>query len=255
VPRGEEGRKGYHKDTRSFPNHPSASPGRSSFKLCTTMRPTRQSAPPSDRTFLEQFIGGDQDAFREIVERYQRRVLAYVSRYIRPVYRAEDVTQETFFRLFRLIKRKPNIWPEGDSLEPLVVAIAGRTATDDLRREGRRRSAHDAMAIFPREEPPQADADAIAAEINDEIHAALAKLPSTLRRTALLYFLEGQSRTEVAKVTRSKLDTVTKRINRARELLITFLLPYWKEPTHDVRRAITERRAREATDGTVPGIH
>lgn len=219
------------------------------------MQPTRQNASLSDRAVLEQFIGGDQDGFHEIVRRYERRVFTYLSRYIRPVYRAEDVTQETFFRLFRLIKRKPSIWPEGHSIEPLIVVIAGRTATDDLRRESRRRSAHNALALFPVEEPPQADAAVIAAEINDEIHAALAKLPPTLRKTALLYFLEGQSRTEVAQITRSSVDTVTKRISRARQLLIIHLHRFWKEPLHDVPRATTERRAREATDGPLPGIH
>lgn len=219
------------------------------------MQSKTQNVPLSDRAVLEQFIGGDQDAFCEIVRRYGRRVLGYLSRYIRPVYRAEDVTQETFFRLFRLIQRNPKFWPEGHSIEPLVVIIAGRTATDDLRRESRRRSAHNALAIFPVDEPPQADADAIAAEINDEIHAALAKLPPTLRRTALLYFLEGQSRTDVAQITRSSVDTVTRRISRARRLLIPYLQRSWKESLHDVPRATTERRAREATDGPLPGIH
>src|SRR5947209_18463931 len=60
------------------------------------------SALDSDMLLLRRFSeGGDHAAFAEIIRRYAGVVFAACHRILRDPARAEDVSQETFFRLMR----------------------------------------------------------------------------------------------------------------------------------------------------------
>jgi len=77
---------------------------------------------------------GDKEAFRELVERYQRRVLAVVMGHAPRPRAALEVTQETFIKAFRSIGRF-----KGDaSFYTWIYRIAVNLAFDHQRREWRR---------------------------------------------------------------------------------------------------------------------
>src|SRR5258708_10121047 len=114
----------------------------------------------SDGKVLRAFVGGDRDAFRLIFDRYEDRVKTYLARYFKLSHRAEDVTQETFLRFMRLVKRNWNVWPEDESVEPLLMFIAARAAADEFRKERMRLDADTTHAIFPRDEPSWKEAAA-----------------------------------------------------------------------------------------------
>ena len=54
---------------------------------------------------VRRCLAGDEKAYRELVEMYQPRVHSLALRMVRRVEDAEDVTQETFIRMFRALER------------------------------------------------------------------------------------------------------------------------------------------------------
>ena len=53
-----------------------------------------------DARLIEEVRQGDQDSFGEIVQRYERRVMRVVMRFIDDYELARDLTQEVFIRAF-----------------------------------------------------------------------------------------------------------------------------------------------------------
>ncbi len=198
-----------------------------------------------------RFRDGDRDAFRQITWRYQKRVDRYLKRYVGD--RAEDVMQETFMRLFTILKKAGKEGLENETLKALVYVVAARAAVDDRRSYWRRSRLHHEFALFPLDDPRPADTEAMAAEIRREVHTALLKLPRPDRRAALLYFVGGYSINDVALRTRMTLTGATSLISRSRQLLITHLERYWKGAGHDVRT--NAGGAGGSGDGSVPRLH
>ena len=54
----------------------------------------------TDAELLARFGEGDEDAFREIVNRYKNGLYAFLKRFINQQDLVEDVFQETFLQLF-----------------------------------------------------------------------------------------------------------------------------------------------------------
>ncbi len=54
----------------------------------------------SDARLVEEARGGSQTAFAKLVQRYERRLLRVVGRFIRDQDQAEDLAQETFLRVY-----------------------------------------------------------------------------------------------------------------------------------------------------------
>ena len=58
-----------------------------------------------DGDVVSAFLGGEERAFEELVDRYQGRLLNFVYRTIGDRDRAEDLVQEVFIRVYRHIGR------------------------------------------------------------------------------------------------------------------------------------------------------
>jgi RNA polymerase sigma-70 factor (ECF subfamily) len=91
-------------------------------------------ASDSDRLLVEQIRGGDQQAWRQLIDRFEGRLLAYVEARLGRRTAGEDVVQETFIGFLNSL---PN-YDLDRSLETYLFSIAAHKLTDHLRREGRR---------------------------------------------------------------------------------------------------------------------
>jgi len=89
--------------------------------------------PDSDRLLIDRVRTGEDDAWQELIDRYEGRLLAFVeSRLGRRD--ADDVVQET---LIGFLTSLPN-YDASRSLESYLFSIAAHKLTDQLRRDGRR---------------------------------------------------------------------------------------------------------------------
>ncbi len=62
-------------------------------------------AQPDDTELLRRCQAGDERAYRWLVQRYQRPVYSLALRMVRSAEDAEDLTQETFVRVFKALDR------------------------------------------------------------------------------------------------------------------------------------------------------
>ncbi len=86
----------------------------------------------SDRLLVERVRSGNDDAWRELIARFEGRLLAFVEARIGDRAASEDVVQET---LLGFLTSLPNYDPSRP-LESYLFSIAAHKLTDHLRREG-----------------------------------------------------------------------------------------------------------------------
>jgi RNA polymerase sigma-70 factor (ECF subfamily) len=186
------------------------------------------SAERTDWDLVQRAGKGDKEAFRELVERYQRRVLAVVTGMLHDREAALEVTQETFIKAYRSIDGF-----KGDaSFYTWIYRIAFNLAIDYQRREwrkpvleGARSGDEDAPGEDPieraRSEDPAADPFEAAkdAELRRRMREAIDELTPDHKAVILLRELEGLSYEEISRVMQCSKGTVMSRLHYARKKL------------------------------------
>jgi len=186
-----------------------------------------------DRALVERVQGGDKRAFDLLVRKYQHKVIALVSRYVKSHAEAEDIAQESFIRAYRALPQF-----RGDSaFYTWLYRIAVNTAKKalvDLKRdptvtEAALASSDDDDETSHRALEPSdmATPDALLAskEIAATVNAAIEALSDDLRQAITLREIEGLSYEEIADVMNCPIGTVRSRIFRAREAIAQRLKP------------------------------
>ena len=167
-----------------------------------------------DARTLRAAAAGDRDASRALVEMYQVRVFALVSRMLAGRGRAtiEDVAQDTFLQVFR---RLDGFSPGGPArLSTWILTIAARRAIDELRKQ---RPA--LLAEVDRVGEQRGDERAIRRELVAAIEGALRELSPELRAAFVLREYHGLDYAEIARALAIDLGTVKSRLSRARAAL------------------------------------
>lgn len=88
----------------------------------------------TDALLIGRIRDGEADAWQDLIDRYEGRLLAFVDSRLRRRAASEDVVQETFIGFLNSL---PN-YDGRRSLESYLFAICAYKLTDHLRREGRR---------------------------------------------------------------------------------------------------------------------
>src|SRR5471032_1755996 len=86
-----------------------------------------------DAEVVSSFLGGEERAFQELVERYQTRLLNFIYRTIGDREKAEDLVQEVFIRVYRHIHR----FDRTKKFSTWVYTIASNLAKNELRNRSR----------------------------------------------------------------------------------------------------------------------
>jgi RNA polymerase sigma-70 factor (ECF subfamily) len=172
---------------------------------------------------VRRCLAGDEKAYRELVELYQAQVFSICLRMVRRREDAEDLTQETFVRMFRALERY-------DPERPFVawiITIASRLCIDHLRR--RRVSPVSLTQREPGSEEthemdvpdPGFGPDEITSRSEEEhqANALIQSLPEHYRIVVVLRHQQDLSYEEIAEALNLPLGTVKARIHRAREIL------------------------------------
>ena len=174
-----------------------------------------------DRALVRAAQRGDEQAFRGLVERYQRRVVQLALGMTKDPDEAMDIAQETFVRVHRYL---PSF--KGDSsFFTWTYRIAMNLCLDAQRRRGRAERVEieegDAAEIEAAMEPPSAalagpQRQALNSELRGRIEQALSTLSENHRAILLLREVEGLSYEELSKVLGIRKGTVMSRLFHAR---------------------------------------
>ncbi len=183
----------------------------------------REGGARSDEDLAVAARRGSEDAFRELVERFERPVYALLFRIVRQRELAEDLAQETFVKAWRALAR----FDASRKFSSWIFKIAHNSALDALRRRGEEPLSLDAP-LAGDEAPPQLPADPAAEDPLERatfraagraLEEALADLRPEYREILMLRFARGLSYEEIAEVTGAPLGTVKVHIFRARKEL------------------------------------
>jgi RNA polymerase sigma-70 factor (ECF subfamily) len=90
----------------------------------------------ADAYLVEQIRAGDSEAWQQLIDRYEGRLLAYTDSRIRNRASSEDIVQEAFVGFLISLPNYDGSRP----LESYLFSICAYKMTDHLRREGRRPS-------------------------------------------------------------------------------------------------------------------
>ena len=182
-----------------------------------------EKAKESDSQLVARVKKGDKRAFDLLVLKYQYKVHAIVSRYIKDFDEVNDVTQEAFIKAYRAMGKF-----RGDSqFYTWLYRIAVNTAKNYLVSRNRRPPARD-VEVDDAEYYAGSDnlkdvASPEALMYRDELEVvvdeAIRELPEDLRTAVTLREFEGLSYEEIADVMGCPVGTVRSRIFRAREAI------------------------------------
>ncbi|HEX2254955.1 MAG TPA: sigma-70 family RNA polymerase sigma factor [Thermoanaerobaculia bacterium] len=188
-----------------------------------------EGAGPSDAELALAARGGADDAFRLLVERFERPVFSLVVRMVRDRGAAEDLTQETFVKAYRKLRtydpeRKFSSW---------LFKIAHNATIDHLRRReletvpldsggGDDEAPSLARVLADAGRGPAVDAGR--GQLAGALEAAVGRLRPEYREVVLLRFAEGLGYEEIAEAAELPLGTVKTYIHRARKELMTSLV-------------------------------
>ncbi|MBW3561656.1 MAG: sigma-70 family RNA polymerase sigma factor [Actinobacteria bacterium] len=205
----------------------------------------------SDEELLEAYVSsGGQEAFHELVLRYERRVYAICYRYFGDHADAQDATQDTFLS----VARKGGTFRGGSKLSTWIYRIAVN-ACNDMARKRRRRpqtpvedivATSNAAGVGSDDPDPQT-----LRETELEVHRALAELDETSRTLVVLVAIEGFTYLEAAGIVDMPVGTVKSRVHRAKAELAD-LLAGVADPEAGIRRSDGTRGAA-ATSNRVEG--
>lgn len=155
----------------------------------------------------------DMRAFEILYDRYETLVYSTALRVTGDTHLAEDISQETFLRLWR----SPQLYvPERGRLGTWLLSATRNRAIDHVRTRGRRQK-REVTTEGPRKEPAAGDtADpALAAQLSDvrrTVRAALQALPAEQRQTIELAYYGGHTQQEIAGLLKHPLGTIKTRI-------------------------------------------
>lgn len=158
---------------------------------------------------FEQFAGGDLNAFEVLFRQYQAEVYGWVVRIVRDPGAAEDLTIETFWRIYRAHAR----FDPKRSFGAWARRIATNAALDHLKAVRQEQSLPDSL---PDRQRPDA---AVQQDVRQRTARAFSELPAKLRVVATLALIEEQPHKEIAEAMGISVGAVKLRVFRAVRLL------------------------------------
>ncbi len=178
----------------------------------------------SDQDLVRASRRGDEEAFRELVERYQRKVVSVALGMVHNREDAVEIAQETFVKAFENLDR----FKGESSFYTWLYRIVVNRAIDFQRRERR----HPTVAledwsgagesyeeVLKEERLTDPYQEAQSREVGERVSEAINELTPDHKAVILLREVEGLSYDEISRVMQCSKGTVMSRLHYARKKL------------------------------------
>lgn len=195
---------------------------RSEIKAMSIFKKRTQIANVNDADLVMASLGGDRNAFCEIVTRYQSLLCALAYSSVGDFKHSEDIAQETFIEAWK----KLDTLRDPEKLKSWLCGIL-RFKTSHFRRKEAKQpvtDAHELDELDDRQcagqpEHIKIEDEAISTQEQVLLWQALEKMPETYREPLVLFYREHRSVEYVASQLDLSEDTVKQRLSRGRKLL------------------------------------
>lgn len=166
-----------------------------------------------EKVVVMMAMAGDERAFHELVDRYQRRLTYYIRRMVGETDESFDILQQVWLTVFKRLSslRAP------EAFRVWLYKIAHDVAVNHLRKSDKR------PAQLAEENVSQSEVDNWnefeALENAELVHRVLNQLIPVHREVLVLRFLENLSLNEIAEVAACEVGTVKSRLHYAKAAL------------------------------------
>jgi RNA polymerase sigma-70 factor (ECF subfamily) len=177
----------------------------------------------SDANLLDAYCDGDEQAFRELVDRYKNGLYAFLRQFLNQHDLVEDVFQETFLQLYS----SQGSFDRSRPLRPWLFTIAANKAKDALRK-AQRTAAISISAINPSDEmsfeemlnvltsdKEQPENQLEQQERSARVSNIITNLPDNLREIIIMAYFNKFSYKQMADILSIPIGTVKSRLHTA----------------------------------------
>ncbi|HYO96471.1 MAG TPA: sigma-70 family RNA polymerase sigma factor [Polyangiaceae bacterium] len=186
-------------------------------------REAREADSEIDRALIERAQAGDTAAFRELLQRHQRRAYAIALALVKDEEEARDIVQEAFIRVFRGLSG----FNGTSGFFTWLYRIVHNLSIDLIRKPSRRDTESLELADIEqtsaaravRWDVPDAASTIERTELRQRIRQALDELPAYHRGVIVMRELEGMSYEEMAETMGVSKGTIMSRLFHARRKL------------------------------------
>jgi RNA polymerase sigma-70 factor (ECF subfamily) len=173
-------------------------------------------SPDNLDTLIDRCLLGDELAWAVVVRQHWRRVFNLAYKFAGRHADAEDLTQEVFLKVFRVL----GTFDRRSHFDTWLVSVSRNLCIDHYRRALRERE-HVDRRVDPDELSPVSPSPGPLATLEQRdrvalLRGAIAALPPTLRQAVLLRDIRELSYAEIAERMHVPEGTVKSRINRGR---------------------------------------
>jgi RNA polymerase sigma-70 factor (ECF subfamily) len=167
--------------------------------------------------WITKALDGDDTAFGQLVEHYQRPVFSLCYRMLGNSKAAEDAAQESFIRAYRNLKR----YDPNRSFATWLLSIASHYCIDQMRKRRLDTVSTDALPaeIIADRHAPNPEREVRSREKEAMIQDLLKELKPTDRAAIVLRYWHQASEVEIAETLNLSVSAVKSRLFRARQAL------------------------------------
>ena len=184
----------------------------------------------TDEQVIKAFQEGEETAFVELVNRYKDRLVNFVYRFLNDMDEAEDLVQETFFKVYK----NKHAYREIAKFSTWIYTIAGNVARPELRKRKRQKTytmcdlSYDNQQFNPLSTGPTPEQGVVNAIVGQTIHEAIQAFPEPFKSIIILRDIQELSYEDISTILDIPMGTVKSRVNRAR-LKLQEMLMHLKE--------------------------
>ncbi len=171
----------------------------------------------NDSELLSLYIGGNEEAFEELLNRHKDRVFTTIYLIVKDRYTAEDLLQEVFIKAIRTIKS--GRYNEEGKFLPWILRIAHNLSIDHFRREKRYPTIimEDGSSVFNTLEFSETsiEEEHIKQDTYNLLKGYIKELPDTQREVLMMRHYMKMSFQEIADATDVSINTALGRMRYA----------------------------------------
>jgi RNA polymerase sigma-70 factor (ECF subfamily) len=174
-----------------------------------------------DSALVSFILKRHQENYREIINRYQKKLFSYLYRLVRNKEEVEDILQNVFVKVFKNL----DSFDTKKKFSPWIYRIAHNEAINFLKRRNKKQfiswedMANENKSEARSEEKSPFDAW-ISKESDREVRKAMQALPVKYREILEMRYFQEKTYSEIGKVIKKPVNTVGTLLSRAKNKLL-----------------------------------
>lgn len=163
----------------------------------------------------QRFLEGNDDGIVEIIRVYKDGLILFLNRYVQNIHIAEELAEETFFKL---VTKKPR-FKQKHSFKTWLYTIGRNVAINHVKRSAKMGSLPDEELILIKSDEESLEQSYIREERKIAVHRALTRIKAEYGQTIYLKFFEDMDNTEIAGVMKKNKRQIENMLYQAKQAL------------------------------------